>query len=261
MQDKVKEISESRAKATRHCYPLSGLLEFEDGSGFVGSGAWGRTCKSTYYYNKDNKIRVRTEIFEAEAQKILSQVADNAPEFQKSIANYAAQQDSSIELIAGKISEIDRRLDELAEERQRLDQRLSFLLEDDDLEMARSFRGEYKERVLVLKNEERELECRKKQFQVLQKQLKEARDTNKTGWLGQANAALNFLKKKDMLPLRSAYRQIFAKIVVRRLDAAKVRLQFFFKDLSTAISNGEVVNCTTAGLVAGDGFEPPTFGL
>ena len=49
VQDKVKELDGVRAKATRHCYPLSGLLVFDDGSSFAGSGAWGsKTYKSTY---------------------------------------------------------------------------------------------------------------------------------------------------------------------------------------------------------------------
>ena len=81
VQDKVKELDESRAQASKHCYPLSGLLFFHDKSNFVGSSAWGRTRRSTYYYNSANKIRVRSEVFEAEAEKILRQVVENAPEF------------------------------------------------------------------------------------------------------------------------------------------------------------------------------------
>ena len=65
VQDKIKELDGTRTKGTKHCYPLSGLLFFDDGSGFVGSGAWGRNAtKSTYYYNRANKVRVRTGVFE-----------------------------------------------------------------------------------------------------------------------------------------------------------------------------------------------------
>ena len=34
VQDKVKELDKSRAQAVNHCYPLSGLLVFPDGSGY-----------------------------------------------------------------------------------------------------------------------------------------------------------------------------------------------------------------------------------
>lgn len=146
-------------------------------------------------------------------------------------------------------------------ERQSLDKRLSFLLADDDVEMAQSFRAEYKRQFSALNDEEQALERNKSQLQLLLKQLKETQDSNKSRWLEQINKALGYIRKKDLVSLRSAYRQIFEKIVVRRLDAAKVRLQFVFKNLSTPLANGKVGFCMAVGRVAGDGFEPPTFGL
>ena len=47
VQAKIIEMDNSRAKGTKRCYPLSGLLEFTDGSSFAGSGAWGKSYKST----------------------------------------------------------------------------------------------------------------------------------------------------------------------------------------------------------------------
>ncbi len=261
VQDKVKELDESRAQATRHCYPLSGLLVFSDGSSFAGNSAWGNTCRSTYYYNNANKIRVRSEIFEAEAEKILRQVADNSPAFQKSLANYAARKENSIGIVAKKITEIDVQLDKVDIERKSLDKRLNFLLDDDDLEMAQSFRGEYKRRFSALNGEEQELERKKSQLQLLLKQLRETQETSKHSWLEQVSAALGYIRKKDLVSLRSTYRQIFKKIVVRRLDTAKVRLQFFFKNLSTASCMGEVTNCMSASRVETRRVELLTFGM
>ena len=43
--------------------------------------------------------------------------------------------------------------------------------------------------------------------------------------------------------------EIFDKIIVRQLDAAKVRLQFVFKNLSSPSYMGEVANCMSSGLV------------
>ena len=249
VQDKVKELDESRAQATRHCYPLSGLLVFSDGSNFAGSSAWGNTRRSTYYYNNANKIRVRTEIFEAAVETVLRQIIENSPEFQASIANYSAQKATALSVVAGKIAEIDTRLDELADERQRLDRRLNFLLEDDDLEMARSFRGEYKERVSAMKGEERELADRKRQLQFVQKQIAAAQEPSKNGGLEQINKALGYIKSKDMASLKSIYRRLFKKIIVQPLDAAKVELQFVFNNMAASFANGEVKFCASSALV------------
>ena len=48
VQAKVKELDESRAQATRHCFPLSGLLVYTDGSSFAGNSAWGNTTRLAY---------------------------------------------------------------------------------------------------------------------------------------------------------------------------------------------------------------------
>ena len=243
VQDKVKELDGSRAQATKHCYPLSGLLVFTDGSNFTGSSAWGNASKSTYYHNKANKIRVRSEVFDAEAEKVLRHAADNSTKFKKSIANYLARKESSIDLVSGKIAEVDARISAIATDRQNLDKRLSFLLNDDDLAMAQSFRNEYKRQFSALNDEERELERKKSELQLLQRQLKEKQNASKSGFLGQVNAAINCIKRKDFVALRSIYRRLFEKIVVSPLENAKVELEFVLRNLSTPLGNAEFGNC------------------
>ena len=122
-------------------------------------------------------------------------------------------------------------------ERQSLDKRLSFLLADDDLEMAQSFRAEYRRQFSALNDEEQELESKKSQLQELQRQVAVAQIPSKNDWLEQVNKALGYIRKKDLVSLRSTYPQIFEKVVVRRLDEAKVRLQFVFKKLFTPLGN------------------------
>ena len=257
VQDKVKELDESRAQATKHCFPLSGLLYFVDGSNFTGSSAWGKTKRSTYYHNKANKIRVRTEVFEHEAEKILHHVADSSPKFQKSVADYSDKKDSVIGLVVGKIAEIDTKLGEIAVERQRLDRRLNFLLEDGDLETAQSFRDEYKEQVLALKDEEQELNNRREQLQLLQKQLYETKDSSKSSWLEHVNQAISSIGKKDLVALKSAYRRLFYKVIVhsleresgeklpqaKRVGNTKLQLEFIFNEKSTSPNGGVDANC------------------
>ncbi len=153
----------------------------------------------------------------------MRQIIENSPEFQASIANHSAQKDTALSVAAGKIAEIDTRLDELADERQRLDRRLNFLLEDDDLEMARSFREEYKERVSAMKGEERELADRKRQLQFVQKQIAVTQEPSKNGGLEQIKEALNYTNNNDMVSLRSIYKRLFHKIIVHPRDEAKER--------------------------------------
>ena len=85
---------------------------------------------------------------------MLRHAADNSTKFQKSVANYLARKESSIGLVAKKVAEIDTRISEIAAERQSLDKRLSFLLDDDDLEMARSFRDGASKRPKVYERSE-----------------------------------------------------------------------------------------------------------
>ena len=202
----------------------------DDGSSFAGNSAWGNTSRSTYYYNNANKIRVRSEVFDSAAEKILRQVTENSPEFQKSVADYAVRKENSIGMLSQKIAEIDTRLGELESERQRLDKRLSFLLDDDDVAMAQSFRGEYKR------------QRKKDQLQLLLKHFKETQE-GRHSWLEQVNKALGYIRKKDLVSLRSTYRRIFDKIIVQRLDEAKVKLQFVFKNLTSPSYMGEVLDC------------------
>ena len=117
-----------------------------------------------------------------------------------------------------------------------------------DLEMARSFREEYKERVSNMKNEERELCSRRKQLKLLQKQITEVQ-VPQNGKLEQIKAALGYIRKKYFAALKSIYKQLFEKVVVRPLETAKVQLEFIFKDLSTVADNFAVANCTvTCGM-------------
>ena len=235
------------------------MLFFNDVSSFTGSSAWGNTQRSTYgsLHNDCNQKRASKRALQkggvAEAEKILRQVAENAPEFQKSLADYAAGKDSTIDLVKGKIAEADTRIGELEGERQRIDRRLSFLLEDDDLEMARSFREEYKERVSALKGEERELISRKKQLHFLQKQLYVAKNSSKSNWLEHVNQAINCVGNKDLAALQSAYRRLFHKIIVHPLDNARLQLEFVFKEMSTSFNKGLDIICPSVDLVEPNG--------
>ncbi len=178
-------------------------------------------------------------MFEAEAEKILRHAADNSTKFQKSIVNYLARKENSIGLVTRKIAEVDARLGEVEAENLQLDKRLSFLLKGGE-EMAESFRHEYQKRFLVLKNEEQELESSKSQIKMLQKQIADAQAPSKNGGLEQINEALGYIRKKELVSLKSIYRRLFKKVVVCQLNRAKVELQFTFNNVTSPIRNGKV---------------------
>ena len=89
----------------------------------------------------------------------------------------------------------------------------------------------------------------KRQLQTLQKQITVAQEPSKNGGLEQINKALGYIKSKDMIPLKSIYKQLFKKIVVRPLNKAKVELEFIFNNMSTSLRMGEVKFCASAGLM------------
>ena len=121
---------------------------------------------------------------------------ENSPEYRKSIANYLEQKDASIEVVARKIAEVDARLVELGDEKQQLDKRLSFLLKG-GAEMAESFRDEYQKQLLALRNEEHDLEHKKSELKLLQRQVAKEQEPSKNGKLEQIKAALGYIRKKD----------------------------------------------------------------
>ena len=159
-----------------------------------------------------------------------------------------------------KVTEVDEKLVELEEKKQQLDERLNFLLKG-SAEMAESFRDEYQKQLLAIRDKEHELEDRKRQLQLLQKQIAEAQEPSKNGGLEQINEALGYIRKKDFVALRSIYKRLFKKIIVRPLDTAKVQLEFIFNKATSPIRNGEVAFCTMVGLVAEGELESPTCGL
>ncbi len=126
------------------------------------------------------------------------------------------------------------------------------------MEIAQSFRDEYERQFLDLKDEERELIDRKRQLQLLQRQLDEAQDASKSGWLDHANKAISCIRKKDLISLKSAYKQLFQKIIVHPLDSTRLQLEFIFKSASTSIRMGVDKFCPSVDLVEHIGIEPMT---
>ncbi len=239
VQEKIKEMESARVRGVRRCYPLSGLLVFDDGSTFVGHSAKGRSSGLTYYYNKQNNLRIRSELFETEVEKILRQIVCNSDEFQQSISNFMSERDNAVDVMSAKIQEIDDRLQALDDEKAQLDKRLNFLLDDDDPDMAQSFKEEYKKQYLLGKKERQELLEKREKFCLLQDQVARAEAFGKAGDMKVVNAALGHLRRNDLISLKSLYKKLFPKILVRFQDNSKIQLKFFFNNVSSTLGRVE----------------------
>ena len=180
-------------------------------------------------------------------KKTLQHVASKSVKFQRSVADYANKKDAAIGVVAGKIAEIDTSLAEVATKRESIDKRLSFLLEGENLQMAQSFRDEYGKQFMILRDKERELGSTKRHLQLMHKHLLEAQPSRKGGGLELINEAINYIKKDDLTSLKSVYRRMFQKVVIRPLEGKKVQLEFIFKDTTTPPNGGVVTYCTAVG--------------
>lgn len=259
VQEKVKKMYESKTRGIKHCYPLSGLLMLKDGSHFVGSGAWGNTCKSTYYYNKANRIRVRTEIFEKETEKILKQFIEGSKEFQSSIVDYMNQKDDTVNILTEKINEINGQIKEMDLERKQFDKRLSFLLDGGHTEVNQDLKDEYKERYLDKKIKEQKLIKRRNQLQLFQKKLSNIQkvDFNKENFKN-VTKTLDYIQKNDLISLKATYQDLFQKIIVQPQDESKIQLKFVFKEVPLTSSKDEDFYCISNRVAVLSGLEPET---
>ena len=249
VQKKIKDMDNSRSKGVKRCYPLSGLLTYEDGSRFVGNGAWGRSGRFNYYYNPTHGIRVKTEVFEEETKRILSQIVEDSKEFRKSVTHYIGKKKEALDAIKDQIQGIENRLTDLKDQKEQLDKRLNFLLEDKDPQMAISFKGEYKKQYLELKNQEEELRHKKSHLEAIYKQGDNAPNHFGKEKLGVINDALTYIRLKDLISFKSVCRVLFEKIVVTPLDEAQVQLEFVFRGMNLIIGIDEVKNCISMRLV------------
>ena len=254
VQKKVKDMDDSRSRGVQRCYPLSGLLMYEDGSKFVGNGACSRIGRFNYYYNATNKVRVKAETFEEETKRVLSQIIENSKEFQKATTHYIGKKREALDVIKNQIQDIENRVTDLKDQKEQLDKRLNFLLDDEDPQMALSFKGEYKKQYLELKKQEDELHYKKSRMEAAYKKSCNTPSPFGKEKLCVIDKALQYIKSKDLISFKSMCRALFEKIVVKSFDT-KTQLQFVFSGINSILVMDEVENCISVGMVKGSSFE------
>ena len=258
VQVKIKSIAGSRAKSTKRCYPLSGLLQYEDGSPFVGSSAWGETTVSTYYYNAKNSIRVKAHIFEEETKKILKDIVDNSEKFQKSLTYYLKQKKAALDFIDHSISEIDIKISALSDDNDKLHGRLDFLLANDDKKALSRFKGEDTKKCVENMEEIENLNKKKDRLLASRRQLDETQIIDVKHCLKRANEVLKYVTQKDFPSLKSIYQNFFEKVIVRPLPMSQIQLEFVYRHTASLPPMDEVDYCTVGGLERAMRFERTT---
>ena len=263
VQEKVKQMDELKTKGIKRCYPLSGLLIHEDGSRFVGSGAWGNSCQSNYYYNKTHKLRIRVELLEKEAETVLRQIAQNSKEAQDNFAAYMKKKDDMTQILKDKTRQIESKLSDLSVRQADLDKRLSFLLDDESPEVALSFKKEYKKRFFSLQHEKEDLTQKREGLQKAQKHLAYVGPQNNENRSILISEALKCIQKSDLMALRVIYMKFFEKIVIYpsdnpEMNKPEIEVKFVFKNATSDIGMVEVADCIYDCLVEPSGVEPLT---
>ena len=257
VQGKIKRLSESRARGKKRCFPLSGILQYEDGSTFVGSSAWGSSTVCTYYHNVKHRMRIKTGILEDEAQEAMLDIIDSTERFQKSFSNYLGHQNNSLHLLEEGIGKIDATINDISSQNSKMEKRLDFLLESDDKEDLELFKEDHQKQYVANKRKAKELEMQRDQLKKTKELLKN-RLIDRKSYLAMAANAVKQAAKKDLISLKSIYRSIFKKIIIRPKSPAEVQMKFIFNDPTSTSHMEDVFFCISNGLVGRDRIELPT---
>ncbi|MFT6633725.1 MAG: chromosome segregation ATPase [Bacteriovoracaceae bacterium] len=165
-------------------------------------------------------------------------IVENSENFQKSIKSMSFQKTNLMDILEQKINELVVKLDGLGHEKEKLNKRLNFLLDDDDLEMAKDFKEEYKLKYKKLENERKDLMQKIKSMEKELKKLDTSKDSS-GDTVKMAKEALNKLNKTDRSSLKAIYRALFEKIIVTSKNSVEVELKFILKNAASRLNSLE----------------------
>lgn len=231
VQETVVQVAGNKTKNTqvKRVYPLSGILKYQDGTTFGGTGAWGRTGKHHYYTNLNHGIRILAQTVEDEARAIVTEVIKNSPRLQNAIRKFGSDVKESIYLLGNELKRLEVEIADLHQQLARLDQRLDFLLDGSPSDAA-AFKAEYLERSRQIKAE---IEKRQASMEAIgQNRLEiEAESFNWNDVAKRADEVQRVLLEEDPVALKNAYRKLFEQVVIGELNDQGVRsIDFIVKD-------------------------------
>lgn len=225
-----RKLSRTKEVGTRKIYPLSGLLRFEDGSPFHGTGAWGRTSHVTYYFCKNRRLRISAEQLEDETKRVVSEIIRDSDILREAIKRRNIDASNRKQSLLIEVNRIENEIEKIEIEQLDLKKRLSFFLKgkvseaDEDV-----FRDEY----LMEKDE---LGNRKATYQRQVENLRsKIADVNHAATgkelAVRARLALEKAETIDPLVVKAAYHSLFDAIVVSPgAEEGQIRLNFILKE-------------------------------
>lgn len=264
VQATIESVRGRRDKNTKinRVYPLSGLLRFKDGSNFAGESAWKGDYRHTYYFNRENDVRLVAETIEEEAQRVTSEIVRKTPTILNAIAKFGKECIAASDIHFTQVSKLKSELESLEKDKKALDRRLDFLLEEGTTEGAQAFRLEYKTEVERLNKA-----MKSKRHQIEQVSAKaEALKNEEFNWkeVGKnCEAALAAVQEKDPVALKTAFRHLFEAIVVGDIGTdGKTELKFVLKgqnvlDFLDSVNRRKKIRDGTK-MAQEEGLEPPT---
>lgn len=259
VQKTIKEVAGNLGKNTRisRIYPLSGgILKFHDGTVFRGSSGTGKTTKSHYYFNQDNRLRVKAEIFEQDAMKVVTKLIGNSPELQRAIRDAGDETQDNVQFLQQRTRDLRKSLERVEHQKTQYLKKMDMLIDKDTSEEdIQLFKSEFKSLLQSTKDEKAQLE---RQLATTERELKVLSQTA-FSWsdiTSHAQRVQEVILEKDPVALKRAYYSLFKQIVVGPEDNLGNRTLTYI--LKNSDETYEDVNRLRRQMVEAGGIEPPS---
>lgn len=265
VQTTIEDIKgrKDRTKNKNRVYPLSGgILLYKDGSRFAGASAWKDVNQHTYYVNKENDLRLVAEAVESETRRIVGEIIRSSPKLQEAVTRHGKDRIAASEIYSKQVTRLEADLRELEAEKKALDRRLDFVIDGMADTEAQEFKKDYRE-----EREQLGRAIMDKKAQIDQAQSKAAAlRKDEFNWkdLGKrCEAVLTAIQEKDPAALKTAYRDLFAAIIVGDVGAdGGTELKFVLKGQNVVdfldFVNGRKKSSIEKQMAREEGIEPPT---
>lgn len=216
VQATLKHVAGNLGKNTRvsRVYPLSGgILRFRDGSTFRGCSGTGKTKRSHYYFNEENGLRIKCELFEEDVKKVVTKIIENSPELQDAIRDAGEETSDNIQFLNQRLKDIKRSIERVEQQKKNCFQKLELLTAGSSEEDVQVFKSEFKGVLQTCAKEKQELED---QLRKTEQELAEI-EASSFSWKEipqHASRVQDLMLDKDPVALKRAYRGLFSAIIV-----------------------------------------------
>ncbi len=255
VQSTLKEARRmgKNTKIRRVC-PLSGLLQYTDGTTFRGFSGTGKVKNIHYYYRNDgNGICIRADVLEADAAKMVTSLIGRSPQLQKMIQAAQHETADNVQFLESHLSQLKETIDQRKDEKTENKKTMTVLLSGASKEEIAAVRAEFIGVMEKLNSDIADMEAK---IEETSKQLVTVRTTS-FEWRSVADHAQRvqeIMLEKDPVALKAAYRTLFSKIVIGPEDGSGIRtIRYILKGNPDSDEDGV---CYSEKLVEARGIEP-----